>query len=117
MSAMVHKKLSEILFRKSKDPRFQRVTISRVEMDMDSTYAKIYIAMFPPEHVEDVVISLNKAAGFFSSHLGKTLHTRHTPKLVFVYDHGFDDSMQIDSILRENHLNDQGKSQENQEQE
>lgn len=99
--AIIQKKLSDIFLRKSKDPRFERITVSRVEMDSDSSFAKVYVSIFPAENIENLVVALNNAAGFLSSSLGKSLKTRNTPKLFFVYDAGFDYSVQIESLIKE----------------
>lgn len=99
-NAIVHKKLSEILIRESKDPRFRKVTVSRVDAAKDFSFAKVYVVVFPTENVDSLIESLNHAAGFFSTRLGKTLKTRNTPKLTFVYDPGFDYSMKIESLMK-----------------
>lgn len=99
-SGMVQKKLSDIILRESKDPRFSGVTISRVDAAPDMSSARVYYSIYPPEHIENLTQSLNKAAGFFSQRLGRVLTTRNTPKLVFVYDAGFDYSMEMDQLLR-----------------
>ena len=96
----IQRRLSEILIKKSKDPRFAKVTVTRVESDHDSSFAKVYVATFPPEGIEALIESLNRAAGFFSANLGKVLKTRHTPKLLFVYDRGFDYSTEIEEVMK-----------------
>lgn len=98
---LIHRKLSEILLRESKDPRFQRLTITRVEAANDFSFATVYFSIYPPEHVEELSTSLNHAAGFFSQCLGRALTTRNTPRLAFVYDAGFDYSFQIDVLLKQ----------------
>ena len=99
-NAMIHRKLAEILLRETKDPRFRRLTISRVEAASDMSFAKVYFSIFPSELVEELGVSLNRAAGFFSRTLGRSLDTRNTPKLIFVHDKGFDHSTRIDQLLK-----------------
>jgi ribosome-binding factor A len=99
-NVLLQRKLAEILLRESKDPRFRLVTISRVEAARDNSFATVYVSFFPSEQVEEVVTSLNHAAGFFSRCLSKVLQTRLTPKLRFLYDAGFDYSMEIDQALQ-----------------
>jgi ribosome-binding factor A len=99
-NVLLQRKMAEILLRESKDPRFRLVTISRVEAARDNSFATVYVSFFPSEQVEEVVTSLNHAAGFFSRCLGKVLQTRLTPKLRFFYDAGFDYSMEIDQALQ-----------------
>lgn len=96
----LQRRLAEILMKDSKDPRFQRLTISRVETASDLTFAKIYVSMYQVDAIEDLEKSLNKAAGFFSVSLGKVLKTRNTPRLQFVYDRGFDHASHIHDLLR-----------------
>ncbi len=98
---LIQRKLSEILLKESNDPRFEKVTISRVEPSRDLSFARVYFATFPPEQIEELASSLNRAAGFFSRCLGQTLKTRNTPKLVFIYDTGFDYSLKLDNLLRQ----------------
>lgn len=100
-SNLIHKKLATIIHRQSKDPRFLSITISRVESAKDTSFAKVYYSMYPPHQVEEVTQALNQASGFFSMQLAKTLKTRNTPKLFFVYDAGFDYSIEIDQALEE----------------
>ncbi|MBF0280638.1 MAG: 30S ribosome-binding factor RbfA [SAR324 cluster bacterium] len=99
-NALIHRKLSEILLRESKDPRFERVTISRVEAVKGLSLAQIYFSIYPPENIEELTESLNHAAGFFSNCLGHALKTRNTPRLIFIYDKGFDYSSQIDTLIK-----------------
>ena len=99
-NVLVQRHLSEIFVRESSDPRFQRVTVSRVEASKDMSFAKVFVSIFPSEGKIALVESLNAAAGFFSRHLGKRLPNRLTPRLFFVFDEGFDHSLQIDELLR-----------------
>ena len=98
-NAVIHRKLSEILVRESKDPRFHKLTISRVEASSDLSFAKVFFSIFPAEAIEELEASLNHAAGFFSWTLGKSLKTRNTPRLVFIYDEGFEHSVRVNELL------------------
>ncbi|MDP6656596.1 MAG: 30S ribosome-binding factor RbfA [SAR324 cluster bacterium] len=99
-STLVQRRLSEILLFESKDPRFKRVTISRVEAAPNMSSAKVHVTIFPSTGQQKLVDSLNNAAGYFSIQLGKVLKTRNTPQLTFVYDAGFDHSDEIEMLLR-----------------
>lgn len=97
---MIHRKLAEILIREAKDPRFKRITISRVDAARDLSFAKIYYSIFPAENLEELNLSLNKAAGFLSHCLGHALETRNTPRLSFTYDAGFDYTQEIEDLIK-----------------
>ena len=111
-STLVQRRLSEILLFESKDARFKKVTISRVEAAPNMSSAKVHVTIFPSTGQQKLVDSLNNAAGFFSIQLGKVLKTRNTPLLTFVYDAGFDHSDEIESLLRSVLRKDSYKSQE-----
>ena len=100
-SNLVHRRLSEILIYESKDPRFKKVTISRVVVNKNLSSAKVHVSIFPPKDYNELLESLNKAAGFFSKQLGKVLKKINTPKLTFVYDSGFDHSDKIEMLLHD----------------
>ena len=97
---LVHRRLSEILVFESKDPRFKKVTISRVEASPNLSSAKVHVTIFPSMQQEELIKSLNLASGFFSRQLGKMLKTRNTPKLSFIYDAGYDHSDSIEKLLK-----------------
>ena len=97
---LVQRRLSEILIFESKDPRFSRVTISRVEARQSLSFAKVHVSIFPSDQQDDLILSLNRASGFFSRQLGKILKTRNTPQLSFVYDSGYDHSDEIEKLLK-----------------
>ena len=99
-STLVHRRLSEILLFESKDPRFSKVTITRVEAATNMSSARVHFSIFPSTGQQELVDSLNKAAGYFSIQLGKVLKTRNTPQLTFLYDPGFDHSDEIEILLR-----------------
>lgn len=111
-STLVQRRLSEILLFESKDPRFKRVTISRVEAAPNMSSAKVHVTIFPSTGQQKLVDSLNNAAGYFSIQLGKVLKTRNTPQLTFVYDAGFDHSDEIEMLLRSVLPKDSDQSQE-----
>ena len=100
-SSLIQRRLSEVLLFESSDPRFNNVTISRVEASGNMAFAKVFVSVFPPEGHENLVKSLNQASGFFSRQLGQVLSTRNTPQLLFKYDSGYDHSDEIETLLKE----------------
>ncbi len=97
---LIQRRLSEVLILECKDPRFNRVTISRVEAEPNLSSAKVHVSIFPSEQQDELIKSLNQASGFFSRQIGKILKTRNTPQLSFVYDTGYDHSDEIETLLR-----------------
>lgn len=102
LNEVIRQKLSTILLQEAGDPRFAQVTITGVELARDRSFAKVSVSSYAQQVNEDALIeSLNQAAGFFSRAIGRTLKTRQTPRLAFVYDHGFDHAQSIDALLKQ----------------
>ena len=87
----IMRELTAIL-RRVKDPRVNRpdggmISILRVEVTNDMSYAKVYIsAMDGLDAAKAAVKGLTSAAGFMRHELGAALHLRHVPELRFVPD-------------------------------
>lgn len=102
LTSRIQQKLSAILQRESHDPRFQRVTVTGIELAPDKSFAKVHFAVFPRESDEalaSLTEALNHAAGFFSRVLARTQDTRNSPKLQFAADRSFDEADRIERAL------------------
>lgn len=107
LNEVIRQKLSVLLHREANDPRFQGVTVTAVRLSPDYATARVEFSMYQkPISPDDVAASLNKAAGFFSKALGRTLDSRRTPRLSFHYDPGFDYAQDIDLLLKKTRKND-----------
>ena len=73
-----------------KDPRVSTfLSINRVEVTNDLSYAKVYVSSFLPDNqVKKGVDGLNAAAGFIQREIAKKLRIRQFPKLQFLVDAG-----------------------------
>ena len=76
------------ILRRVKDPRVSgMISIVRVEVSNDMSYAKVYIsAMEGLEAAKAAVKGLVSAQGYIRRELGAALHLRHVPELRFVPD-------------------------------
>lgn len=102
LNEVIRQKLGTILIREAQDPRFQFVTITAVGVAKDLSSARVqFCCMDQSLDPRALTESLNKAAGFFSHTLARTLTTRKTPRLQFFYDPGFDYAQEIDVLLAE----------------
>ncbi len=99
---LIKVKLSSILLKSSSNPKFEGVTIIDIKLSPDSASAVVYYSVFDSRtDTSGITEALNKASGFFQARLAKTLKSRNTPKLRFVFDGGFDHSASIDKLLME----------------
>lgn len=93
-------KLSSILQKSSNNPKFEGVTIVDINLSPDSAAAVVRYSVFNPvAETDEITKALNDAAGFFQTKLAKTLKSRNTPRLRFVFDSGFDHADRISSLL------------------
>jgi ribosome-binding factor A len=86
VAELIQRELANLLQKKSNDPRFLDVAITRVELSRDFSHGKIYITTLKEEEALTTVAALNKAAGFLRHNLAENLALRKTPKLQFYYD-------------------------------
>lgn len=100
--------ISKLLMKGLKDPRVGFVTISRVEITNDLSYAKVYISVLGLDREKaSSLIGLRNSSGFIRTYLGKALKIRKIPQLNFVLDESLDHAMHIEEILAE--LKDSGE--------
>ncbi len=90
------------VIRELKDPRVQGhlLTVVRVDVSSDATYAKVYVsAMEGIETAKTAVKGLKSATGFIRRQVGGNLHLRKTPELTFVADDSIAHGMGIVKML------------------
>ena len=92
--------LSEIL-REVKDPRVSKLlSIVKLDVSGDMSYAKVYVsAIEGREKTEESVKVLKKAAGYIRRELGMKLKLRKVPELRFVADDSIEVSANISRIV------------------
>lgn len=86
------------VIRTLKDPRVQgkMLTVVRVEVSGDLSYAKVYVsAMEGIEAAKDAVKGLSSASGLVRREIGGRLHLRKTPEIQFIADDSIEHGMEI----------------------
>ena len=86
-----------------KDPRVNTfLSINRVEITNDLSYAKVYVSTFLTDHQLKVgVDGLNAAAGFIQREIARKLKIRQIPKLQFKIDEGMKEGFKMVQKLTE----------------
>lgn len=96
------------IMRELKDPRISgMLTVVKVEVTNDLSYAKIYIsAMEGIETAKASIKGLQSAQGYIRKQLGSRLHLRKSPELKFVADDSIEKGMDLFEKIKEiNHEN------------
>jgi len=110
---LIHEVLSEMLIRNLADPRLESVTITGVTVSPDLRLATVHFsAMGNPQREEGALHGLQSAAGYMKKKLGKELHLRYTPDLLFRVDHSFEYGSKIDRLIQSIHQEKEGDSKE-----
>ena len=97
----IKNELSILLLQKVSDPRLSAALISRVVVTPDLKQAKIYFTVPARIPSGPTLKGMNRAKGFFRSHLAKILNLRYTPELLFVYDNLNEEVDRIETLFRE----------------
>ena len=81
-----------------KDPRVKGkiLTVVRVNVSSDSTYAKVYVSdLAGIEGAKEASAALNNAAGYLRGEIARNLHLRKAPELRFIADDSIAHGMEI----------------------
>lgn len=90
------------VIRELKDPRVMEklLTVVRVEVSSDASFAKVYIsAMEGLDTAKTAVKGLESATGYIRKEVGKRLRLRKTPELKFIADNSIEHGMNITKIM------------------
>jgi ribosome-binding factor A len=97
----IHELVSELLIKGLKDPRIGFVTITGVKVTDDLHLATVYFTVIgSDEEKEATGQGLQSARGFIRKELGKSLHMRYVPELIFRYDESVEYGSRIETLLK-----------------
>jgi ribosome-binding factor A len=97
----IKNELAVLLLQKISDPQLSGVLITRVDVTPDLKQAKIYFSIPAGKDSAPALKGMNRAKGFFRSHLAKMLNLRHTPELLFYFDSLNEEVHRIDTLFRQ----------------
>jgi len=98
----IRNELSMLLVSKAQDPRLLNLSISRVEVADDLSSAKIFFTVLgDAKAAKEAEEGLQRAKGFFRSHIARTLNLRFTPDLQFRYDDVVGKVAELEEIFQE----------------
>lgn len=102
VSEAIHHELSDLLLRRSRDPRLQAVTITDVRISSDLRYARIYVTTRGDSEERKLALqAVQHATGYLRGELAARLSLRFVPELVFYLDESLDHYDRIESLLVE----------------
>ena len=96
--------ISQILMTEIKDQDLKFVTITKVDLSSDLSYAKVYFTCLDNDKKEKVLKDINNASRFIRSELmRRKIEIRNMPELTFVYDDSIEYGNKIESIIEKIH--------------
>jgi len=99
---LIRCEISDILLKQIRDPRIRAVTITGVKITDDLRLAEIYFVELAQDTIHaETLTGLEKATGFLKRELGKRLHLRCVPDLIFRADASFAYGSRIERLLAE----------------
>ena len=93
------------VIRELKDPRVmgKMLTVVRVEVSSDASFAKVYVSDIKGiESAKEAVKGLTAATGYIRREVGGNLHLRKTPELKFIADDSIEQGFSMFKKLEEN---------------
>ncbi|MCI5222556.1 MAG: 30S ribosome-binding factor RbfA [Candidatus Electrothrix sp. AR4] len=109
----IHQELSILLQQKVRDTKLFGVNISKVQMSPDLKRAKVYYLVPQGSSPTSAGKGLERASGFFRSHLAKRMNLRYTPELVFFFDNQHKEIERLDQLFAQ--INQEKKEKEQSE--
>lgn len=101
ISEEVRRAISDIVQNKLKDPRVPDiVSISRVDVTNDLSFAKVYISLFT-NNFEEAMEGINSSKGFIKKELSRMVKLRAMPELIFIHDDSIEKGMALDKLIYE----------------
>jgi len=97
----IKNELSILLIQKVRDPRLRQVSVSKVDVSPDLKQAKVYFVLPETTEAGPAKKGLEKARGFFRSHIAGRLNLRFTPNLIFYYDTHNEEIERLDELFRQ----------------
>jgi ribosome-binding factor A len=92
------------------------ITVTRVEISGDGSYAKIYFLpqekVENPENLEKIEEELKKTIPALTTYLFKTLHIRKVPRIHFLYDQPYAKGSQTLLLMKKIHMSKQEEKKE-----
>jgi len=112
VARLIQEKIGSLIIEgKIKDPRVNPfLSVSRVKVSGDLSWAEVYISTFKPEtNLARGVDGLQSAAGFIQYCLAQEMRIRSTPRLRFHEDPSIREGFEI--VKKINNLSDKGSAE------
>ncbi len=102
LQARIRERASAVIIHELNDPRMGFVTITKVKLTRDLSFATLFYSVLGDEKERNrCAAALEHARGFVQREVGKVLTTRITPVINFEYDQSVEGSIRVSRLLDE----------------
>lgn len=102
VSERIHEEISDVLQKRTRDPRLAYVTVTSVEVSPDLKVARVFIsALGDRESRNSALQGLKHASKYIRRQLAQRLRMRFTPELRFILDESWERGAHIDQLLEQ----------------
>jgi ribosome-binding factor A len=103
LNEQLKREVVEILWREVRDPRVGPVTVTEVETSPDLAVSRLYVHAMEEDAARraELMEGLRASAPFIRGEVGRRLHIRRAPELVWVWDETFEYAQRIERLLAE----------------
>lgn len=103
LASLILEELNKIISREIEFPNCL-VTITSVDVDSQLERAIVSFSVIPSKNSEEILKTLDKAAGRLRFLLSEKIKIKALPKLFFKIDYGLEKAAEIEKILIENKI-------------
>ena len=103
VSRLIQKEVAEIFLRKGNEfAPGKMVSITRVRISPDLSFAKIYLSIYPSDNQDDILLLVQDHTSKIRFDLGHKIRSqlRIVPEIVFLIDDSLDYIDNIDKLLK-----------------
>jgi len=101
LAHQIRGEVADLIARGLKDPRIGFTTVTRVEVTDDLAHVRILVSVLGADEVQQGTLKgLSSATGYIRHEISHRLKLRRTPDLIFVLDHGAEESQRIEMLLQ-----------------
>ncbi|WP_018963238.1 30S ribosome-binding factor RbfA [Coprothermobacter platensis] len=97
----IKEELSKKLLEDMNDERLRLITITDVEISQDQKYLKVFFSTMPGQDAEQILSSLEKAKGYISGEISRTLRMRFAPEIKFEVDDSIERGVRMVRLLED----------------
>ncbi|MCS6923151.1 MAG: 30S ribosome-binding factor RbfA [Fimbriimonadales bacterium] len=102
LESLLTAELSQVLLKDLSGQDLGLATITGVKIARDLSQATVYVSVLGDERRRKQTLeSLQRSAGYIKGLLGKRLHLKRIPKLIFVDDPSLRDADRINRLLKD----------------